>query len=204
MLLKTLLWARDTSAALSLAPPNPALGTLQCGAPGWAHTTRMWMDPSALLPSANTAATGQSLSCLLQAPFYRGGCGEVGGKQTRVSQSLGWGAGWRPTEHCGGPGHGQDLTAVSSAEPRGMGARHGVDTACVCGARTTPEVAFLDGLWWGLGAGTEPDGPGFVSGSAITTRAAWASLTPSLSLSFPPGWVWGGYRGGAGAGLPGP
>lgn len=105
------------------------------------------MDPSALLPSANTAATGQRLSCLPQAPFYHGGCGEVGGKQTRVSQSLGWGAGWGPTEHGGGPGHGQDLTTVSSTEPRGMGVRHGVDTACVCRAHTTLEVAFLDSVW---------------------------------------------------------
>lgn len=46
------------------------------------------------------------------------------------------------------------------------------------------ETAFLGSLGGQWSPGTDPDGPGFESGSAISRRVALGSLVVSLSLSF--------------------
>lgn len=46
------------------------------------------------------------------------------------------------------------------------------------------ETAFLGGLGGRRSPGTDPYGPGFESGSAISRRVALGSLVISLSLSF--------------------
>lgn len=64
------------------------------------------------------------------------------------------------------------------------------------------EAAFLGSLWDRWSPGTDPDGPGFESGSAVFRQVALGSLVVSLSLSFHTRVGVGGAGGvGAGAGL---
>ena len=67
------------------------------------------------------------------------------------------------------------------------------------------EAAFLGGLGGRQSPGTDPDGPGFESGSAVSRRVVLGSLVVSLSLSFRTRVGVGGAGGaGTGADLAGP